>query len=245
MAKFIFLGITQGLSEFLPISSSGHLYTLKRVFEIGENLFPFFLLLHLASLLAIGVVLHKEIRSALSNRNLLIQLGIITAVTFVFGFFIDYFLKWIFEVKFFISFCFLVNGVILLSITKKHMKRESQDIQLKDSLLLGVLQALAIFPGISRSGITIACMLRRGFHIRETFSFSFLMAIPAILGAFLLKSRYIFNSGAPNYQVIFGFIAAFIASLIALKLVRRTLLHHRFAYFGYYCLIVSVVGLFL
>ena len=245
MVKYIFLGITQGLTEFLPISSSGHLYTFKRIFNGDGDLLPFFLLLHLATLLAIGVVLHKEIHRALYDKKLLAHLGIITIITLVFGFLIDRFLSWIFEYKYFVSFCFLINAGVLLTIEKKHAKRPSQDIKLKDSLLLGILQSLAIFPGISRSGITIAGLLHRGFHIKETFTFSFLMALPVILGAFLFKSKHLFNSSVNGAQMVFGFVAAFIAGLIALKIVRKTLVNHKFAYFGYYCLIISLGGVFL
>jgi len=243
LIKFIFFGITQGLTEFLPVSSSGHLYILKKLLNLEGNLFSFFVLLHLATLLAIAVVLHKEIRRALFNRKLLVHLGIITLITISLGFLIDSSLEWVFESKYFISFCLLVNAGILLSITKKHMKRDSQNIRLKDSIILGIVQAIAIFPGISRSGITIAALLRRGFHIKETFTFSFLMAIPVILGAFFSKYKYLFNSNSINgTQATIGFVAAFIFGLIALRIVRSTLLHHKFAYFGYYCLIVSLLG---
>ncbi len=243
--KFIFLGIVQGLTEFLPVSSSGHLYIFKNILNLTQDLLPFFVFLHLATLLAILIFLHKEIIAALGKKNVLIQIGVITCITVVFGFTIDYFLKDIFENRYLVIFLLFLNGVILLSIRKDKGSRDSIDISLKDSFILGALQGLAVLPGISRSGITIAGALKRGFKAKEAFALSFLMAIPAIIGAFVLKFNQLVDSDMSASAMAGGFAAALLFGLLALYIVRKALLNRKFSNFGYYCIIASIVILFI
>ena len=100
-----------------------------------------------------------------------------------------------------------------------------------------------MLPGISRSGITIVGALKRGFKAKEAFALSFLMAIPAIVGAFVLKFKQLANSAIPIFAMAGGFVAALLFGLLALYIVRKALLNRRFSNFGYYCIIVSIVFL--
>jgi len=243
--KTIALGIAQGLTEFLPVSSSGHLFIIKRLTHLSDNLIPFFVLLHLATLLAIVIFLRRQIVKLLFRKKTFFNLTIITATTAIIGLVIDRFLVNFFESRFFISFFLLINAAILLSLKKTSGKKHHHEIKFKDALSLGLLQGLSVLPGISRSGITISSLLRKGFAPQEAFTFSFLMAIPAILGAFFLKARELTELKIVPINLLGGFFAAFLSGLLALFIVNKTLKNQKFSFFGYYCILISLVSLLI
>ncbi|MCF7907712.1 MAG: undecaprenyl-diphosphate phosphatase [Candidatus Omnitrophica bacterium] len=241
--KTIALGITQGLTEFLPISSSGHLYIIKRLLSFSQNLLPFFVLLHLATLLAVVIFLRRDILSVLSKRRILIQLGITTLVTAIIGLAINTFLVGFFENKLWIGLLLIINGLILLSMKKVFGQRNYDTVTTKESLFIGLLQGLAIFPGISRSGITIVGLIGRGFKPKEAFTTSFLMMIPVTLGAFLLKMKELPDLNMSILAASGGFVAAFASGFLALKIVKKVLKSEKFAIFGYYCILVAILSI--
>ena len=243
--EIIFLGIIQGLTEFLPISSSGHLYLMKNYLGMSGNLLPFFVFLHFVTLLAICIFLHKEIIEASKDKKLLIHIGIITGLTAAIGIVIDIFVKNLFDSRYFVSFFLLLNAGILLTTRNMSEKRGRNAFKLKDALILGVLQGFAVLPGISRSGITIAGLLKRGFKAKEAFALSFLMAIPIISAVSLLKIKEFLNSGFPVADMVKGGIAAFLFGILALFIVRKMLISKNFDKFGYYCLIIAFLSLIL
>lgn len=242
--EFLLFGIIQGVTEFLPISSSGHLYLLKKIFGINENLLSFFIILHLATLLAIAIFFHKQIKELLFSK-ILPQILIITAITAGIGLTIKQFLSPFFEYKYFIPSCILINAVILLSTKRFSAKKSSQDIQLKDSLILGILQGLAVLPGISRSGITISGLLKRGFKAKDSFTLSFLMAIPIISGTTLLELKEISCLNISRANIYLSFTAAVISGIFALQIIKKMLIKAKFQNFGYYCLILFLISLFI
>ncbi len=242
--EFIFLGIVQGLTEFLPISSSGHLYLLQKLLVIKEDYLSFFVFLHLATLLAIVVFFFKKIKSLFKPR-LLLNIFLITLISGLMGLGIKFYLSSFFDSRFLLSFCFLTNAGILLSIRSDSSKRSVESISFKDSFFLGLLQGFSPFPGISRAGITIVGALKRGFKPSDAFSLSFLMAIPLILGAFMVEFKTLGEFKLSGANLGLGFIAAFIFGLIALKIVKRTLLSAKFKNFAYYCLLMALVTLLI
>lgn len=142
---------------------------------------------------------------------------------------------------FILAFCFLVNAGILLSIRADSGERNIMSINFKDSILLGILQGISPLPGISRSGITIVGLLRRGFKRSEAFILSFLMAIPLIVGAFVVELKNLGKASLSLQSMSMGFIAAFIFGLLALGLVRRTLEAKKFKNFAYYSLLMALI----
>ena len=243
--KLIFLGIIQGLTEFFPVSSSGHLYLLNQIINQSRACLPFLILLHLATLSSICVFLRKEIFSLFFTKKIFFHIIVISIITAGLGLLIHIHLRDFLGDKYWISFFLLLNGGILLSKNKKPCNRELSDLKLKDSVILGLLQGIAVFPGISRSGITIIGIIKRGFKPKEAFILSFLMAIPAILGAFILEAPRLGNSNLPFLGLSLAFVAAFLCGILALKIVKKSLTMNKFKYFGYYCIIISLVSLLI
>lgn len=243
--KLFFLGIVQGLTEFFPVSSSGHLYILKRFFGLANNLLPFFILLHLATLLAIIIFFRRQIKEVFREKNILIHILIITLISAAIGLVVKKYISHFFDYKYVISFSILINALILLKAKNNSLNRQQKDINLKDSFTLGILQGIAVFPGISRSGITISGLLKRGFQAKEAFNLSFLMAIPLILGAFAVEAKEISSLNISLNTLSFSFAAAFFTGIFALSMIKKALIKVKFHNFGYYCLIIFLLTLFL
>jgi undecaprenyl-diphosphatase len=157
-----------------------------------------------------------------------------------------------FTSKYLLAFCFLANAGILLSIKNTGLARDTTHLRWQDSLLLGILQGVSLLPGISRSGITITALLKRGFKKEETFVISFLMAVPTMLGVFVLRliSRYqalaaesLSLSPIISRGFLSAFVSAFLCGILALKIVKRVLVTEKFKNFAYYCILISLVSL--
>ncbi len=245
MLRLVYFSLIQGLSEFLPISSSGHLFIFQNSFAPRENFLPFFVFLHIATLAAVCVFFYKEIYLFLKNKKVIIFLVIATIITGLFGVFADWFLGRYFTKNNFIFVFLFINGLILLTARKFKGSREVGDISIKDALFLGVLQGVSFLPGISRSGITIIGFLARGFKAKTAFLLSFLMSIFPIAGTFLFKITDLAKIQLNPFLLFLSFLITFMAGLFSLFLVKKSLTGKKFIYFGYYCIIVSTVGLLI
>ncbi|MBU2035108.1 MAG: undecaprenyl-diphosphate phosphatase [Candidatus Omnitrophica bacterium] len=241
MIKYIILGITQGLTEFLPVSSSGHLVIMQRILGLPGEELVLSVVLHLGTVLAILVFLYKDIIKLFRNFKLVLLILLVTVITGAIGISGKDFFKSLFSGPEYSVLGLLATGIILI-LTKKIRGHGREDLNFKDALILGFTQAIAIIPGISRSGITISTLLFRGLSPDVVFRFSFLASIPVILGAALLEVKDIslsFQGHVSN--LIAGFIFSFLAGIIALLLLRRIILNAKFHYFGYYCIIVALL----
>lgn len=242
--KFLVFGIIQGLTEFLPISSSGHLFLLQRLIRVGSVNLPFFVFLHLATLLAIIVFLFGELKLFLKGR-FFFWVFLITLISGVLGLAIRFYLREVLDSKFMLAFCFLANAGILLGIPASSGTRSIGSMNFKDACFLGLLQGFSPLPGISRSGITIAGLLKRGFKRSDAFTIAFLMALPIIAGAFFIEFKELSQSSLSFKNMTLGFVAAFISGLLALSLVKRVLNSAKFRNFAYYCMFLSLVSIIL
>jgi undecaprenyl-diphosphatase len=234
--------LIQGLSEFLPISSSGHLFIFKNIFDFKGDFLAFFAFLHIATLAVVLVFLYKDILAAFRNKKIITYLAVITGVTALLGFFIDRFLSSYFISNDFIFIFLFINGLILLTGKKLTGKRELTDITIRDAVVLGILQGFSFLPGISRSGITIIGLLARRFRPKAAFALSFIMSIFPIAGTFLLKINALARLQLTPLALSLSFFVTFIAGFFALYLLKRALVMKKFIYFGYYCIIVSIGG---
>ncbi|GBU27786.1 UDP pyrophosphate phosphatase [Treponema sp. R8-4-B8] len=221
----IILGIVQGLTEFLPVSSSGHLVLLQKIFKIQEPSLFFDTMLHVGTLLAVMTVLWKDIFEILKKpiQKLTGFLILATIPAVIAALLFKDAIEEIFTSGKFLGFCFLITTALL--VTAELLSRRNKNanpaaeqdetgakMTWLHALFIGVMQALAIPPGISRSGATISgslfCKLDRGFAAR----FSFLMSIPAILGAVVMQTKDLFKGGAAD-SISFG-TAAIVAGTI-------------------------------
>ena len=261
----IIIGIVQGLTEFLPVSSSAHLVFIQNILGVKSSL-AFDTFLHLGSLLAVLWFFRADIIKMIKSWWL--SIGDILQGRFKQGFYEDPYkrLAWyvilatipvglagvLFEdavdslfagALYVPAFFLFVTGTILyLSQRMASGKINFHDVGAKESLFMGLGQACAILPGLSRSGTTIAAGLVIGLDKEFAAKFSFILSIPAILGAFLLQVKDIGSALDVNFlPVLLGFIAAFIAGYAAIKWVLDLIQKRSLDIFAYYCWIVGII----
>ena len=265
----IALGVIQGVTEFIPISSSGHLALFEQVdfFKrgiaiIGADLELFVnVSLHVATLIAVLIYLWKDIVailqgsfSGLRERNLrraelrmLINIVAASVPAGIVGIVFHDFFKGLFSSAALVFFMLILNGIILLStkiITVKDRKLE--EIGVLPSLFIGCFQAFAIIPGISRSGSTITAGMLVGLVPEESAKFSFLMAVPVIAGAGFIESAQLYESGFVAegfFPVIIAMIVTVIISLVSLRVLFSMVRRIRIDIFGYYTILLGIVGI--
>ena len=249
LLEAIILGIIQGLTEFLPISSSGHLVLGQYVLDIKLKGNSFEIVTHLGTLVSVLCIFWKEILSLIlditdkNNRKYIFYLILGTIPAVVIGFGAKTYFSELFESVQLVSIALMVTGLILFY--SKKVKNNSFPIDAKKALLIGITQAIAIIPGISRSGITICTALALGMSGKNAAKFSFLLAIPAISGAGLLLALDP-QSGItfiPLSSLIVAFISSFIIGYICLKWLLNLLESGKFHFFGYYCFMIGLIVL--
>ncbi|RHJ78526.1 undecaprenyl-diphosphate phosphatase [Parabacteroides sp. AM08-6] len=250
------LGIVQGLTEYLPVSSSGHLAIGSALFGIeGEENLAFTIVVHVATVLSTLVVLWKEIewifrglfkfRMNAETRYVANILVSMIPIGVVGVFFKDY-VEDIFGSGLLIVGCMLLLTAALLGFSYYAKPRRKENISLKDAFIIGLAQACAVMPGLSRSGTTIATGLLLGDNKAKLAQFSFLMVIPPILGEALLDILKVFkgeNIGGdiPALSLAVGFLAAFVSGCIACKWMINVVKNGKLIYFAIYCAIVGAV----
>jgi len=243
MLNYIFLGIIQGFTEFLPVSSSGHLVLAQHLMGISKDVVALDVILHLGTVFALVIFFFKDILNLLRDKKTLFLLFLVTTITGLIGISGKKFFEDLFTSPKAVGIALIFTGIVLL-ITKKFKKGEKPALTVKDGLILGVTQGLAIVPGISRSGMTVSTLIFRKISRQECFRFSFLAAIPVILAAALLEVKHIDSAIHNNFNDLHaGFFASMICGLIALPLLRLILRKDKLYYFGYYCIIVAVLSL--
>lgn len=234
----IISGIVQGITEFLPISSSGHLVILHKVMGLKEPQIVFDIFLHLGTLAAIFIVLSKDIVEIFTRKKKIlyyILLGTLATVIFVLLF--GKRIESAFGSTKLVGAMLVVTGIWL--ILGNFVRFGSEGLSGGKAILIGLVQGIAAIPGISRSGVTISTGLFLGLDGQAAARFSFLLAIPAIIAAFLFKAKDAALTGfSANY--IIGFLVSCIVGVLSLKLLLRLLYRNRFHLFGIYCIIAGI-----
>ena len=254
--EVLILGIIQGLTEYLPVSSSGHLTIGSALFGIeGEENLGFTIVVHVATVFSTLVILWKEIawifkglfkfqmnaetRYALNILVSMIPIGIV-------GVFFKDTVEAIFGSGLLIVGCMLLLTASLLTFSYYAKPRQKENISIRDAFIIGLSQACAVMPGLSRSGTTIATGLLLGNNKAKMAQFSFLMVIPPILGEALLdvvkmmKGENIAGD-IPMLSLVIGFLAAFISGCIACKWMINIVKKGKLIYFAIYCAIAGAV----
>lgn len=234
------LGIIQGLTEFLPISSTGHLYLGRHLFQLDEAGLFLDTMLHIGTLLAVFIYYKKEfiylIKNPFSKLMFLLIVGTVPAV--VIGLLFKDFFEDISKTGITIGWEFLVTGFFLYMADKqKNGRKKMDDITYKDAFIIGSFQAAAIFPAISRSGMTIVAALWRKLDRETAAYFSFLLSTPAIVGAIILQFADVFQGKAESISstsLIVGTLSAAFFGYIAVSWMIQYLKRHSLKVFAYY-----------
>jgi undecaprenyl-diphosphatase len=253
----LILGLLQGLTEFLPVSSSGHLELGGAIFGLQnqESNFTFNILVHGATFASVVVVFFNDIRSLLINflkfkwnpETRFVLLLLVSAVPVaIAGVLFEEQIESLFSGRIvLIGFMLLVTATLLF--LTKFVKKTGKDITLGKVVLIGLAQTLAILPGISRSGATISTALFLGVDRKKAIKFSFLMVLIPIFGANFLKilkmSGTFSTSDIGVTSLIIGAFAAFAAGLIACKWMLEIVRKGNIAYFSIYCLIIGLAAI--
>jgi undecaprenyl-diphosphatase len=236
----ILSGVVQGLTEFLPISSSGHLVILHHFFKMPKPQMEFDIFLHVGTLGAVIFVFYKDIiKIFTANIKILALLIIATIPACILAIFFNEKIEATFNQVKFVGIGLLVTAFFLVvsSIVENFKEKRKEKINFLDAILIGISQALALFPGFSRSGLTISTALSLGISREEAVKFSFLLAILAISGAFVFKinSFNIGNMGVSFLNIILGTVVSFFVGILAIKIVLKTILAGKWYIFGIYC----------
>ncbi|MBN1586254.1 MAG: undecaprenyl-diphosphate phosphatase [Candidatus Omnitrophica bacterium] len=239
---WLFLGIVQGLTEFLPVSSSGHLVFLQLVMGVEGPHLLLDVLLHLATTLAVMAVMWRSF-----NRRLFLYMMISLVPTAVIGLALKAWVESAFTSLRAVSLGWWVTvGILWFLATRQKEGRGIETLTWKDAVLAGCFQGLAVFPGVSRSGMVLAVLLRRGFAPNVAFEFAFWMSVPAILAASVLQLRGISGSLDGFWTpAVLGMAGAFVSGVFALVWLRRLVTQGRLHWFAPYCLGMGLLAWFL
>ena len=239
LIQALILGLLQGLTEFLPVSSSGHLVIAQHFFNLLTPPVLFDVLLHLATALAIIIVLWRQLLSLDKKTIGFILLASLPAG--IIGVLLNSSIETLFSSVKLVALALLVTA-LLLFLTRYFFSQASHTrLTWKNTLLIGLFQALAIIPGLSRSGSTISAGIFAKLKPELIFNFSFLLALPAIFGAVLLQLKDLNFAGSwLDLPLLIGFITAFISGLFSLKLLKKFVSQGKFSFFAYYCLALGL-----
>ncbi len=247
----IILGIVQGLTEFLPISSSGHLVVVQSLLRVPhEMVISFDIVVHLGTLLAVLAYFREDLlrlaQGIIAKEKQSLQLafyliiGTIPAVLFGIG--AKDYLEKLFGSASATAWQLLFNGVLLLFVDRLTGERKIDQLKTGDAWWIGIGQAIAILPGISRSGATIGAGLWRKLSRQAAARFSFLLSIPVIFGAGLLEFPDLLRSGYQQIGAVgfwSGFVSSAVTGYLVIKFFLNYLQHGSLKFFGYYCLVLG------
>lgn len=247
--KIILLALVQGVTEFFPVSSSGHLLVFQKLLNFTTLPLVYDIFFHLGTLLAVVVYFFKDLRPLVlrfyEKDNFRMLLLILTASlpTAVIGFLGKGFFEALFNKIDYLGFSFLFTAAVLLATKFLRLKKTAD---FPAAFIIGVAQGIAIIPGVSRSGMTIAVALILGLGFEFSFRFSFLLSIPAILGATLLEYDKIPWQGGHWPQLLLAVAVSALAGFMVLGLLKKIMVRDKFHRFAVYLLpLAALVFLFL
>jgi len=253
--KIIILGVIQGITEFLPVSSSGHLAVASKLFGINDNALLVAVVLHAGSLFSIIAVYYKDIIKILTEQRNRIPVIISAVVPIgIVGFIFEsmHLGDKLFENMFVVSGGLFLTSMLLFFGMKSAENEESEgkdfeNISFRDAFIIGCLQCIAILPGVSRSGTTISTALRLKIKREAAASFSFIIALPVIGAAAFLKMFEYFRHNTdsvhqiPAVTLFAGFAASAVVGIIALKFLIYTVKKGKLNIFAYYCFGLALI----
>ncbi len=266
--KSILFGIVEGITEWLPVSSTGHMIILESLLDVkesyGQEFWDFFLVaIQLGAIIAVIICFFNKLWPFGKNKEVevkkntwLIWLKVIIAClpAAIIGLFFDDWLNEHLYNSITVTITLILYGILFIVIEIFNKKRnfkinDMKEMSLQIALIIGLIQLLALIPGTSRSGVTILGAMLIGCNRTMAAEFSFFLSIPVMLGASLLKGvKFFMNNTINTNQIVFlvvGLLVAFIVSLLVIKLLMKYIKKHDFKIFGYYRIILGVILLVL
>lgn len=252
LIQTLFLSIVEGITEFLPISSTGHLILVSNLLKIPQTEFvkSFEIVIQLGAILAVVVIYFKKLFSTL-NLDLYFKLFIAFLPSAVFGlFFYKYIKMYLIGNSAVVIWSLLIGGVVMLLFEKFHkpnIQYTIYNIPARQLIAVGLMQVLSMIPGVSRAFATIFGGMVVGMNRKEATEFSFLLAIPTMLGASVLdlyKTGFVYHS--TDYMLLAtGFIGSFVTAYIVVKWLIKFVQNHNFNIFGWYRIALALIFTFL
>lgn len=248
LLQAVCLGAAQGVTEFFPISSSGHLVIIQHLLGLRDPQVAFDVFLHIGTLVSVVLFFHRDIIALFGkDRRMLMPLIAASIPTFIIGFFFKDIIEQYFGMPVFAGYMLLVTGLWLIAASvyasRTAGKKTVQVPGLAGSLLVGTAQGIAILPGVSRSGATIATGMLAGIEKEAACRFSFLLSIPAVAGASVLKIGKIGAglTSAHALQFAAGGLVATVVGIISIALLLKIVNRGRLWIFGIYCFLAGVL----
>lgn len=257
LMKYIFLGIVQGVTEPIPISSSGHLILLRHLLDIQITGLSFEVIVNTGSLLAILIIYRTDLSRLIRNSSkyvrqrdstqrddffFVLYLTVATIPAAVIGLLFEEIIEsHLVGIKV-VGITLILTGIFIWIIRHLHGYKNDTQITLKDAIMIGLAQSVALIPGISRSGATIIAAMLLGLKRETALRFSFLLYIPISVGIMMLSVPKLFNDSNIHQlwiPYLLGFIASFVASFYALRWFMGIMKRGKLKYFAYYCLIIG------
>lgn len=255
LLKYLLIGFVQGISEVLPISSSGHLIIVQHILNIGNEGLGFEIFLHLASLLAVLIFLRKRIVTLVKGFFLFIfkreeqykkdfMYCLFLVISTIPAAIVGIFIKDLLEIKslLMVGILLSVNATMLLILTRLSGSKKVSEMKWHNALTIGLFQCAGIFPGISRSGSCLSGAFANKLSKEEAADYAFLLFIPAVLGAVVLDISSIGSLLASSevYYYLAAFVVTFITTYFAFTFLLKIIKKGKLSYFSYYCYAVSL-----
>lgn len=242
--EIVVLGVVQGVAEFLPISSSGHLVIIESILGGNVENLELNVALHFGTLLSILVVYRKDLFAVLLDRQLMAKIILATLPVVGTGLFLKSFIEQASTSALCAGAGLVVTaGLLFITLRLSTTNKNIQQICFVDAFVIGLFQAIAPMPGVSRSGSTIVGGLLMGVDRTTAANFSFFIAIPALLGATILTAKDLISegtSGTPLPYIAIGTVVSFVIGVASLKFLLKVVAAGRIAWFGSYCLLLGV-----
>ncbi len=244
----LIIAVVQGITEWLPISSSGHLVIVQELLDLEELPLLFHVTLHMGTLCVILLTFWRDIAGILNalvrlnfkteEGKLALSITVGSVPTAVIGFLFHDIFESFFYSLLAVGIALIITGSFLYV---SERRKNGRELACLDSLLIGIAQGIAIIPGISRSGATISAGLLRKVEKEKVFRYSFLLSIPAIIGAVVTESMNLTVSNVDAVALLLGAVTSMIVGYASLKLLLKIFLRERLHLFAYYCWIVGTI----
>lgn len=242
LLKIFLLSFVQGISEFFPISSSGHLVVFQQLIGFKTTPLVYNIFFHIGTLISILIYFSRDIFSMVKgikekeNMQFITLIIVASIPTGMIGLFFKEQLEEMFDKPGIVGYFLLITAFMIL--ISKYLRIKKPNIYVA-ALFIGIFQGIAIIPGLSRSGLTISVGLILSMGFIFSFRFSFLLSIPAIIGALILEIDKVPFDGYHMFYLLAGTLFSAVFGLIALYLLKKIILKEKFHYFSYYCIFIG------